>query len=213
MKLTRLYAAAALLLATSAHAGSIQSLAGLQGIRVYEATYVLAHSADFALGDARLTSRITGASLTQATRDFGFYSGNENYDLFFSDADGTLNANGSYLSIEGNCDVPYNCFNITEIALVKAGGALELANAVASASYGRPGSYTPGSAGRAVDGSFSTYTQLGDTIGLPADARMRITVGFASTPPVPEPETYALMLVGLGLVAWTARRRNPLSAT
>lgn len=213
MKSIRLCAAATLLLTTSAHAGSIQSLAGLQGIRVYEATYVLAHAADFALGDARLTSRITGAALTQATRDFGFYNGNENYDLFFSDADGTLNANGSYLSIEGNCDVPYNCFNITEIALVKTGGALEFANELASASYGRPGSYTAGSAGRAVDGSLSTYTQLGDTIGLPADARMRITVGFASTPPVPEPETYALMLAGLGLVAWTARRRNPLSVT
>lgn len=29
------------------------------------------------------------------------------------------------------------------------------------------------------------------------------------TAPVPEPETYALMLAGLGLVAWVARRRRP----
>lgn len=104
--------------------------------------------------------------------------------------------------------MPYNCFNITEIALVKSGGVLEYANSVASAVYGRANSFTPNSADRAVDGSLSTYTQLGDTIGLPADARMRLTVGFASTPPVPEPETYALMLAGLGLVGFAARRRN-----
>jgi PEP-CTERM motif len=29
------------------------------------------------------------------------------------------------------------------------------------------------------------------------------------TAPVPEPETYALMLAGLGMVAWVARRRRP----
>jgi hypothetical protein len=30
---------------------------------------------------------------------------------------------------------------------------------------------------------------------------------YGSTPPIPEPETYALMLAGLGLVGWAARRR------
>jgi hypothetical protein len=32
-------------------------------------------------------------------------------------------------------------------------------------------------------------------------------LGSTVAPPIPEPETYALMLAGLGLVGWAARRR------
>lgn len=204
---TSLLLLAVAMLSNPASAGSIESLAGLEKIRIYEITYST-QFAEFALSDARLTTRLAGSALTGASRDFGFFPGDENYDLFFSNADGTLNANGSYLTIEGNCGVPYNCFNINGVALVKTGGVLEFANTLAGAVYGRPGSYSPGSAPSAVDGSLNTFTGMGDTIGMGADARMRITVGFASTPPVPEPESWALMLAGLGLVVSGAARRK-----
>lgn len=200
-------ALAATLLTNTASAGSIQSLAGLESIRIWEITYYT-QSIDFAKNDARLTRQITGNALTGSNRDFGFFAGDENYDVYFSDANGALNANGSYLTIEGNCGVAYNCFNINEVALVKTNGTVEYANTLASAVYGRAGSFTPNTAGNAADGSLSTFTALGDTIGMGDSARMRITVGFASTPAVPEPETYALMLTGLGLVGFAARRRN-----
>lgn len=39
-----------------------------------------------------------------------------------------------------------------------------------------------------------------------ADATVKLTYHY--TAPIPEPETYALMLAGLGLVGWAARRRR-----
>ena len=35
-----------------------------------------------------------------------------------------------------------------------------------------------------------------------------VASGFTATPPIPEPEVYAMMLAGLGLLGWIARRRK-----
>ena len=40
------------------------------------------------------------------------------------------------------------------------------------------------------------------------DEQWAIGGSFAPTAPIPEPETYALMLAGLGLVGWMAKRRK-----
>ncbi|MBT9455564.1 MAG: PEP-CTERM sorting domain-containing protein [Burkholderiaceae bacterium] len=197
----------ALLALTGPALAGIQDMAGYQGIRVWEATYIAAHQFDFAAGDTRLTAMLAGASLSQAGRDFGAYNGNENYDLYFSDADGSLSANGSYLTIAGNCDVPYNCFNITEVA-VRINGSDQLASAVVHAVYGRAGSFTAGSAANAADGSFASYTQLGDTMNDYPNGRMSITLSFDGVPAVPEPGSWMLLLAGMGLIGHRARRRG-----
>jgi hypothetical protein len=41
------------------------------------------------------------------------------------------------------------------------------------------------------------------TMGL-----LSVTTAGTPTPPVPEPETYAMLLAGLGLLGWTAKRRR-----
>jgi hypothetical protein len=43
-------------------------------------------------------------------------------------------------------------------------------------------------------------------------ANWSASVGGASVSPVPEPETYALMLAGLGLVGFMARKRKAKAA-
>lgn len=198
-------AAIATIAAVPAQAAGISDIAGFEGVRVWETTYAM-ETADFAAGDSRLSATLPGAALSYTGRDFGFFAGNENYDIFYSNADGSLNPDGSFLTIDGNCDVPWGCFNINEVAL-KISGNYELASSVVRAVYGNAPN-SAGSAALAADGVFSTYTALGDTIGDYPDRRMSITLSFASAPPVPEPGTYALMSLGLIALACGVRRRR-----
>lgn len=206
MRTAALCLALATPLVSMAQAASLAAIPGLQQVRVWEVTSTWTE-ASFAAGDARLTQRLGGSSLTAASRDFGFFAGDENYDLFYSDANGSPNPSGGYLTIEANCGVPYNCHNIDAVAL-KISGVDHYATAVTHFTFGNAPN-TPGSQLNIlgpVDGSF---TGLGDTIGLPADARLSVTVGFDSVPAaVPEPQTWALMALGMAGLGLRARRRR-----
>lgn len=194
-------------LGAPAHAG-ITDIVGLESIRVYESTFSNPEPAfDFAVGDSRLSEVLAGAALNSSSRDFGNFPGDENYDIYLSNADGTLNSLGSYITIDGNCGAALNCFNINEVALVVSGSEHWAVSVVRSV-YGRDGSFTPGSHVYAADGDLFTYTQLGDTVGLGPDARMSITLEFADVPAIPEPQTYALLTLGLGALAWVTRRQK-----
>jgi hypothetical protein len=196
-------AALALLTAAAPAQAQITAVPGIQSVRVWESTNAIPDAPfTFAIDDARLLQRLAGGALSGSSRDFGNYPGDENYDIFLSDANGALDPAGRYVTIEGNCFVPYNCFNLNEVALIVNGSpvfATELARAV----YGRGGSFTAGSANRVIDGAMITYTQMGDTIGLGADARMSVTVGFAA---VPVPEPASALLLALGVAALSLRR-------
>lgn len=75
------FVAGAIALALPAHAG-IVDIADFQGVNVYESTYLVPHPAvQFAAGDSRLTAVLTGAALSGSSRDFGFFVGDENYDI------------------------------------------------------------------------------------------------------------------------------------
>jgi PEP-CTERM motif len=203
--------------ATPAAAAGILDLAGLISVQAYEATNTLSDgSGAWAANDARLTQRL--AVLTAANRDFGIFPGTENYDIFVSDEAGNLDAGGRYLTIEGNCTVPYVCFNVTGVSL-KFGALEHFATVLTRAVYGRPNSFEPDTAGRAVDGDLNTYTRLGDTIGLGEDARMAITVGFEGLNfgdgggAVPEPSTWAMLILGFATAGGALRRaRRPATA-
>jgi hypothetical protein len=54
-----------------------------------------------------------------------------------------------------------------------------------------------------------TYLGYGGT-GFLGAGISHFTVYGTVTPPIPEPSTYALMLAGLGVVGWMARRRRPV---
>jgi hypothetical protein len=52
------------------------------------------------------------------------------------------------------------------------------------------------------------FMQLRTAFSLTGNNDIAVVTGFAEITPIPEPEAYALMLAGLGLVAFAARRRR-----
>jgi hypothetical protein len=115
---TRAVAAACALLSVPAWAG-VPQLAGFEAVRIWEITYYT-QSVDIVAGDSRLTEILAGSQLNGTQRDFGFFPGDENYDVYFSDANGVFDPNGTHITVDGNCFVPYNCFNSNCIAARRA---------------------------------------------------------------------------------------------
>ncbi|WP_374360569.1 FxDxF family PEP-CTERM protein [Pseudoduganella danionis] len=56
--------------------------------------------------------------------------------------------------------------------------------------------------------SVSTHAMMGANGNLTSLTVTQLPSGNNPTAPVPEPETYAMLLAGLGLLGWTARRRQ-----
>jgi MYXO-CTERM domain-containing protein len=187
---------AAVAIGSSAFAG-IADLPNLQSISVFERTGGSAPvPATFPAASPQLNTRL--ANLSGSSLDFQG-AGSEWYDVFYSDADGTPNASGDWLTIEcvfvstagGGC-------NIAEVRLNFAGGTTEFANVVTNVRSGGSGAF-PSTAVLAVDGDLQTHTTLGTGTNT---NRLGITVSFAS---VPTPG--AAGLAGLAGLALLRRRR------
>jgi len=205
-------AAAALIGAGSAQAAPLRTLADLQVVRVYEITFSTI-ATDFAPNDAAITTR-RADPLTAMNRDFSFFS-EEYYDAFYSDADGTPNIDGAYLTIEGvwrSAGGPGG-MNINEVELVFGGANphSQFGDFVASFVTGT-GNVIAGSELLAVDHNLGTFPRFGNTSTTDLNDRFRLTIGFDGIS-VPEPSAAALIALGAAVLGAHSRPRAKSAAS
>lgn len=164
-----------LVLAGAAEA-SVRGAPGAQQILIWEQTGSITQLA-LDVNDPLLLARRAG-TLTPQNADY-VTGAAEYYDFFYSNADGTANADGEYLSLE--CAYVGCCgpgLNINEVALAYVGGQQVFGCTVASAVYGPGG--VDGSAAYAADNNVSTTSRMGgNTVG---SDRLRITVDMRCAP-------------------------------
>ncbi len=197
-----------LMAASAAQAVPIRDLPNLSGVVVFEKSGVETPFNMLPNGPVITTRRNDRLSL--ANSDFQSNS-NEFYDFFYSDADGTFNADGAFLSITAVFDNPADGgLNISRVALGLPSGnefASFVSSFVSNGTFGFPSSVD-----NALGDTPNTTTFLGDTAGQPDAFRLRLTVGFESTrqavSQVSEPGTLALLGLGLGGLVLARRRRR-----
>ncbi len=129
----------------------------------------------FAASSPQLAARLS--ALSSSSYDFATI-GNEVYDVFYSNADGTPTADGGFLSVEAvftGTDPTNGGLNLAEVQLNFSDGTSQLAGGVASFVRQGVNSY-PDRIPTGVDGNFSTHTSMGNTTS--GAARLRLTVSF-----------------------------------
>ena len=155
---------------------SMRGAPGAQEVRIWEQTGGITQLA-YLVNDPLLLARRVGV-LTPANADY-VSGAAEYYDFFYSNADGSANTNGDFLTIE--CAYVGCCgpgLNINEVALVYAGGQQVFGCGIASADYGADG--VAGSAQLAADSNVGTTSRMGgNTVG---NDRLRITVDMRCAP-------------------------------
>lgn len=130
------------------------------------------------------------------------------------------------IDIDGVTRIRESFANATDsqIQSYAAPAGVELARKV-DLGFGGPGGYYRDSAyDLGADPTFQHFAHTGSSVTIEfwmegeglqslddeswAMDNLRVTAFNATTPPIPEPSTYALMLGGLALTAWLARRRR-----
>ncbi|MDQ1814295.1 FxDxF family PEP-CTERM protein [Massilia sp. CCM 9210] len=134
----------------------------------------------------------------------GFFTGGNKGNTFVDNYNFTLTQAGEFaagvLSITGNAK---NGLDITAFNLIDSNGSL-FGGTLLSTGATDQWSLSTSSL------SAGAYTiQVKGSILSNASGRYSANIALA---PVPEPETYAMMLAGLGLLGFTARRRNKKAA-
>jgi autotransporter-associated beta strand protein len=128
----------------------------------------------FAFNSPQMTTRLTDP-LGSTNADF-VTAAHEYYDVFFSNADGSFNSSGSFVTVECKFDFasPFGGgFNIARIDINLANGTVSSLDTLTS-SVSSGNNAIAGSAANAVDGNLTTWTTMGNTLG--DVGRLRITV-------------------------------------
>lgn len=203
-----------LVAASAAQAVPIRDLPGIGGVVVFERSGSQL-SQLFWLPDSSVLTTRRSDRLSLQNTDFPS-NANEFYDVFYSDADGTLNPNGAFLSITAVFDgAPDSGLNISGVQLnsvINFQSVTEYASVVSSfvALGVDPASVN---VDNALGSNLNTTTFLGHTAGQPDSARLSLTLGFESTAQtgptsVPEPGSLPLFAGGLGLLGLVTWRRH-----
>jgi hypothetical protein len=191
----------------------IRTLPDLVSVTFYEQTFGRS-AVVYAPNDAKITARLANP-LSDSNRDFSFFT-TENYDVFYSDANGVFNLDGAFLTIEGVLTASSGGMNINEVELTFGGSSphTQFGDFVASFVYGSNcGFCIPGSEANAVDHNLGTFPRFGATNPNNPNERFRLTIGFNDISQVPETSTVVLVSLGLGGLAVARGRRSAATRT
>jgi phage shock protein PspC (stress-responsive transcriptional regulator) len=174
----------------------IRLLPGLQTITFFEKSSATPDVHIFAANGTQLTARLSDP-LGFFNSDFcGVCTGSgEYYDVFYSDADGTFNTDGQFITVEAVWarQLPSGGgLNLAEVRLNFADGSQVFAEFVSSF-VALGDNALPETVDQAVDGDILTATTMGNTVGQ--SQRLRVTVGFPGS--VEEPDPPIRLLPGL----------------
>lgn len=192
---------AIVVITTQADAALI-TVGGLTTVRFWESTGPFVPY-DFGRNSPEMTTQLGVGALGPTSFDFSPLV-DENYDVFYSDANGNFNVNGDYVTVEAVFPHPApfgGGLNLGAVDLV-INNQIYRSDILASW-VGLGNNYIPGSELLAVDADTpipSTDTTMGNT-SSPIPQHLRVTVGWSS---VPEPASGGFL--GLGLTAMLLRR-------
>jgi hypothetical protein len=194
----------ALVTFASGHA-AIVNLPGLNTVRFWETSGPTSQY-NFPSNGLAMNAQLGVGILGPSNNDFSGVP-SENYDVFYSDANGAFNPNGNYVTVEAV--YPNSSggggLNLAAVDLV---GTFGIKRADILTSWvGLGPNYIPLSENLAVDTDTpnpTTFTTMGSTV-IPPQAHLRVTVGWSS---IPEPASAFLLASGAAALLLPRRRRR-----
>jgi hypothetical protein len=190
----------ALLPGVSETQAAILNMPGLTHVIVWEATGPISFHL-FPQNGTKMTNQLGVGVLGPNNNDFSPLP-SENYDVFYSDANGNFNLNGNYVTVEA---VYSNAsggggLNVAAVDLFFLSSSTSLRADVLASFQGLGPNYTAGSEIFAADPDAgpSTFTSMGSTM-VPPTQHLRVTVTWKQL--VPEPATFGLLSLSFVLVA------------